>query len=132
MLEMVARNHVLVAGHGDEHVADLGRFHHRHHAEAVHHGFDRFRRVDFGHDNVRAHTARTAGHAPATPAITGYHYIQAGQQDVRRPDHAVERALAGAVAVVEQVLGERVVHGYDRVLQHAFLSHRAQADNACG
>ena len=25
-LEMVARDHVLVAGHGDEDVADLGRF----------------------------------------------------------------------------------------------------------
>jgi len=30
---------VLVAGDGDDHVRELGRFEHGHHAEAIHDGF---------------------------------------------------------------------------------------------
>src|SRR5262249_5219098 len=37
-----------------------------------------------------------------------------------------------AVAVVEEVLGQRVVHRDDGVLQHALIGHGAQADHAGG
>ena len=45
---------------------------------------------------------------------------------------SVDGRLAGAVAIVEQMLGERVVHGDDRILERAVLGHGAQADDAGG
>ena len=42
------------------------------------------------------------------------------------------RGLAGAIAIVEQVLGVGVVDGDDGITQHAFLGHGAQADDAGG
>ena len=132
LVEVVLGDDVLVARQGDEEVADDGGFVHGHHAEAVHHGFQRLGRIDLGDDDVGAHAARPAGDAAAAPAVAGDHDRHAGQQHVRRADHAVERALAGAVAVVEQVLGERVVDGDDGIAQHAFLRHGAQADDAGG
>ena len=53
-LHVLARDDVLVAGRRDEDVAHLGRLRHRHHLEAVHHGLERFHRVDLGDDHVRA------------------------------------------------------------------------------
>src|ERR1043166_2131510 len=43
VLEMITRDYVLVARDGDKNVPDLGRIHHRHDAEAIHHGFDGLR-----------------------------------------------------------------------------------------
>ncbi len=40
--------------------------------------------------------------------------------------------MSGAVAVVEQVLGVSIVDGNNGELQHAFLGHCAQADDAGG
>jgi len=37
---------------------------------------------------------------------------------------------AGAVAIVEEMLGERIVHGDDRILERAVLGHGAQANDA--
>ena len=51
---------------------------------------------------------------------------------IRRPDDAVDRGLARAVAVVEQVLALGVVDRDHRELQLALLLHRPQADDARG
>ena len=69
--EMLLGEHVLVAGHGAENVAKLGGFFHRHHAETVHHGFESFRRIDFGDDDFSAIATRTAGESPAAPSVAG-------------------------------------------------------------
>ena len=61
--------------------------------------------------------ARAHRDAAAAPAVAGDHDAQPGQQHVGGADDAVDRALPGAVAVVEQVLGLRVVDGHDRVLR---------------
>src|SRR5262249_11658244 len=60
-----------------------------------------------------------------------YHFA-AGQQHVGGADDAVEGALAGAVTVVEKVLGLGVVDGDDREAQHAVALHGAQAVDAGG
>ena len=122
----------LVSGHGDENVADLGGFRHGHHAEAIHHGFDGAHRVDFGDDHVGAQALGAHGHALAAPAVSRDHHFQAGEQQIGRANDAVDRGLARAVAIVEEMLGLRVVHGDHRILQRAILGHGAQADHAGG
>src|SRR5438132_1600951 len=57
---------------------------------------------------------------------------RASQQKVGRANDAVNRRLPGAVTIVEKVLGIGVVHGNDRIAQHAFFGHRPQADHASG
>jgi len=46
------------------------------------------------------------------------------------PDDAVDGALAGAVAVFEEVLGRRVVDRESPGIQDAVFLHRPQADDA--
>src|SRR3972149_1394824 len=64
--------------------------------------------------------------APA-PAVAADDYVLARPQDVGGACDAVYRALAGAVAVIEQVLGVRFVHRHDRVGQGAVPGPRPQA-----
>src|SRR2546430_6124876 len=61
------------------------------------------------------HPVRSHGEAAAAPAVAANHKNLTGQQDVRGPDDAVERALTGAIAVVEEVLGHGLVDRHDRV-----------------
>src|SRR5439155_19160509 len=101
-------------------------------AESVHHRFQRFGRIDLGDDDVGAHAAGPAGHAAAAPAVARHHYGHAGEQHVGGANDAVKSALPGAIAVVEQVLRECVVHRDDRVAQHPFLGHGAKPDDPRG
>ena len=82
-LEVLGADDVLVAGRGEEDVADLRGLGHRQHLEAVHHGLERPQRVDLGHDHVRAHAARARRDAAADPAVAGDDEALAGEQDVR-------------------------------------------------
>ena len=77
-----------------------------------------------------AHAPGPQRDALAAPAIAADDHLAAGQQRVGGPDDAVDRALAGAVAVVEEVLGLGVVDGDDRQLEDAVLLHRPQPDHA--
>ena len=76
----------------------------------------------------RARIAKPA----AAPAVARDHHGAPGQQHVGGAHDAVERGLPGAVAVVEHVLGVRVVDRDDRELEHALLRHRLEADDAGG
>ncbi len=131
-LEVLLAQHALVAGHGAEDVADLGSLFHAHHAEAVHHCLDRLGGIDFGDDDLSAQTASAAGQSAATPAVAGDDELRARQQEVGGAHDAVDGGLAGAVAVVEQMLGVGIVHRDDGIAQHALLRHSAQADDAGG
>src|ERR1700722_1475281 len=99
--KMFAREHAFVAGHGAENVAEFGRFGHRHDAEAVHHGFERFRRIDFGHDDFGSSAAGAGSQSAAAPSVTGDHEFRAGEQKVGGADNAVDGGLPGAVTVIE-------------------------------
>ncbi len=76
--------------------------------------------------------ARAARQSASAPAVAGDHELRARQQEVGGANDAVDGGLPGAVAVVEQVLGVGIVHRDDGILQHAFLRHGAQADDAGG
>src|SRR3989475_9414643 len=130
--EMLGANHALVAGHGDENVAFLHRFGHRHDAEAVHYCFNALHGIDFGDDDVRAQAFCTHGHAAAAPAVAGDDDFEAREQDVSGANHAVNRGLTRARTVVEERLGHRIIHRDDRILQRAVLGHGAQTDHAGG
>ena len=56
--------------------------------------------------------------------------MRPAMQAVGGADDAVERGLAGAVAVVEEVLGVGVVHRDDRVLERAVGGHGRETDDA--
>ena len=129
-LEVLAADHVLVARRRAEDVA-LGRgLGHRHDVEAVHRGLERAQRVDLGDDHASAHAAGAAREAAAAPAVAADDEDAAGQQHVRRADDAVERRLAGAVAVVEEMLRLRVVDGDHREREPALGLERTQPDDA--
>ena len=81
-------------------------------------------------DDVGAHAVRPRRDAAPDPAVATDDHGLAGEQDVRGAQDAVDRALTGAVAVVEQVLGERLVHGHHRVAQLAGVGHGAKPDDA--
>ena len=131
-LDVLAGDDRLVAGRRHEDVPDLGRALHRQHLEPVHRGLERPERIDLGDDHVRAHALRPHGDAAATPAVAGDDELPAGEEDVRRTDDPVDRRLAGPVAVVEEVLGLRVVHRDDREPERAVALERTEADHAGG
>src|SRR5712692_5012157 len=98
-LEMPAVQHVDVPGDRHEDVAFARSVVHLHDPETVHRRLERLDRVDLGHDDVGAVALRPRGEAAADPPVAGDHEGLACKQDVGRPDDAVERRLAGAVAV---------------------------------
>ena len=75
---------------------------------------------------------RPRGDAAAAPAVAGDDERAAREQDVGGADDPVDRRLARAVAVVEQVLRVRLVDGDDREAERAVALERAQADDAGG
>ncbi len=68
----------------------------------------------FGDDHVGAHALGAHGDALAAPAVAADDEVLARQQHVGGADNAVDRALPGAVAVVKEMLGLRVVDGNHR------------------
>ena len=113
-LEVLAPEDVDVAGRGDEQLAPGGRLAGGHHREAVHQRLERADRVDLDDRDVRAVAGHPGGDPLADPAVAGDDDLAPGDQDVGRAQDAVERALAGPVAVVEEVLGLGLVDRDDR------------------
>ena len=131
-VEVAAVDDVDAAGCRDDDVGDLRGFGHRHDSVAFHDGLERPSRVDLGHDDVRSHAACPHRQTAATPAEPSDHEAASCQQDVGRPDHAIDGALAGPVAIVEKVLGLRFVDRDDRIAEDALLGHALEADDAGG
>ena len=129
-LHVRAGDDVLVAGRRAEEVADRGRGLHREHLVAVHRRLERAHRIDLGDDDVRTHSAGSHRDAAARPAVAGDDEPLAGEEDVRRADDPVDRRLAGAVAVVEEVLRARLVDRDDREAELAVALERLQANDA--
>ncbi len=131
-LQVVAIDDVLVAGDGDDDIGVRNCLDQRHHLEAVHRRLDGAHRLDLGDDHLGAHAERSHRDAAAAPAVAADDEHLAGDQDVGGAQDAVEHALAGAVAIVEQVLGVGVVDRDHRIFEGAVGSHGAQPDDAGG
>ena len=127
---MLAPEDVDVAGRGDEQLAPGGRLAGGHDLVAVHQRLEGADRVDLDDRDVRAVAVHPRGDPLADPAVAGDDDLAAGDQDVGRPQDPVERALAGPVAVVEEVLGLRLVDRDDREAEGAVGGHRLQPDDA--
>ena len=131
-LEMLFPEDVDVAGEGAEDVADLGGLGHGQDFVAVHEGLQALQGIDLGDDDPGAHAPGPHGQTAAAPAVARHHEDVAGHQAVGGPQDAVQGALAGAVAVVEEILGHGVVDRDDGVFQHPVLGHGLEADDAGG
>src|SRR5690242_9047516 len=108
---MLAAEDRLIPGYGNKNIADFGRCGHRHHAESIHNGFERAYGIDFGDDDVRTQPLSAHGDAAAAPSVARDDEFQAGEEEVRCAQNSVNSGLTGAVAIVEKVLGERVIDG---------------------
>src|SRR5207245_9916010 len=73
-----------------------------------------------------AHARGAHAEPSAAPAVAENDEDAAGAQPIRGANDAVDGALAGTIAVVEHVLGERVVDADHRERQLALLLHGAQ------
>src|SRR5262245_20020625 len=96
--------HVPAASHRDKDISERRRLVDRHHAKTVHRRFERFDWIDLRDDDIRTHSSRTHRYALAAPAITGHYYSFSGKEDVGGADDPIERALAGAIPVIEEML----------------------------
>ena len=110
-------------------MADLGRFQHRHDPEAVHHSLQRFEWLDLGDNHIGPHPARPHCNALAAPPVAADDEVFARQQNIGGTDDAVDRALAGAVAVVKKMFGLGVVDSHHRKGQFAGCCHGPQPDH---
>ena len=129
----VLRRHRLhAAGERNEYIAHARGFVHAHNLVSVHSGFQGAGVIDFGNDDVRAHAARAQRYAASAPAIARHHDFFARPKYVGGAGDAVQRALPGAVAVVEEVLGVGVVDRDDRIAQSAGVGEASQANDAGG
>ena len=81
---------------------------------------------------VRPGAAGALGDPLAGGAVAEQHQRAAGQQQVGGAQDAVERRLAGAVAVVEGALGARLVHRDHRAGEPALRLEPAQAQQPGG
>jgi hypothetical protein len=97
-----------------EDVPDAGGLGDGHDLVAVHGGLDGPDRVHLGHHHDGAHSPRPGGETAAAPAVAADHHRASGEERRGGADDAVHRRLAGAVAVVEEVLRQRVVHRHHR------------------
>ena len=131
-LKMLLINHIHVARHGDEDVANFCRFAHFEHPEAIHHRFQCRQRVDLGDDHVGTHAARPVCQASPAPAIAGNDEDLTCQQDVGGPHDAINGRLSGAIAIVEEMLGLGIVHGDDREYSGLHRCHGTQTDHTRG
>jgi hypothetical protein len=128
--KMFIIDYVTITRDSDKDVAYRSRLGNRHNTKTVHHRFDCLDRIDFRDDHVCAHATRTERNAFSAPAVTNHDEVASGEQDVGRADDTVKRRLSGAVTVIEEVLGLRVVDGDGREGQHTRFLHRLETLNA--
>ena len=108
-LEVRPADDVLVSCRRAEDIAEGGSSVHRHDLEAVHRGLERAHGIDLRDEHVSAHASRALSDPTSDPAVAGDDEASAREQDVRRADDSVDGRLSRAVAVVEQVLRQRLI-----------------------
>ncbi len=128
--EVPLRDDARITGGGDEDVAEGCRLVHRHDVEPVHVRLERPPGVHFSHDDAGAEAPCLLRKPPAAVAVAGDDEPLARDEDVRGDHDRGERALPGAVDVVEEVLHRGVVDGHDRELERSIPFHGAEPVDA--
>ena len=128
--EVLLAEDVEVAGGGDEDLAPARGVGRGHDLVAVHERLDGADGIDLDDRDPGAHAIEADGDAAADPAVAGHDAAATREQDVGRAQDAVEGGLARAVAVVEQVLRQRLVDGHDGERERAVGRHGPEADDA--
>ena len=118
---VVEREHVHVAGRGDEDVGARRRVLHRRDLVAFHRRLQRADRIDLGHHDAAAGVAQRGGRALADVAEARDHRDLAGHHHVGAAADAVDQRFAAAIEVVELRLGDAVVDVDGREQQLALL-----------
>ena len=131
-LEVLAAEDAVGSGGGDEEVAEARRLEERHHPVAVGHGFERAHRVHFAHHHAGVQPGGAPRQALPAPAVARQHHGLPAEVEVGERQHRREDRLAGAVAVVEEVLAKSVVAGDDGIGEQALAFHVAQLGDAGG
>ncbi len=103
-----------------------------HDGEPVHERLERPDRIDLHDRDVGPVAVHPRRDALADPAVAGDDDLAAGDEDVGRAQDPVERALAGPVPVVEEVLGLGLVDGHDREAEGAVGGHGLEPDDPGG
>ena len=123
---------VLVAGGGDEDVADVDDVLDGGDLEAVHARLERADGVDLGDDDAGAwRPSRPAEPLPTSPKPATTHRL-AREHDVGRAHDAVGERVAAAVDVVELRLGDAVVDVDGREEELVLVGHLDEAVDAGG
>ena len=118
------------AGAGDHDVRVGQRVRERRDAVAVEVRLERRDRVDLDDGYLAADALGVAREPLADPAVADHAEALARAREVRQPQDRGDRRLAGAVAVVVQVLRPGVVRGHGRERQLPVGLERAQAQHA--
>ena len=84
------------------------------------------------YDYICTEAFRPHGESPAAPAVAAHDHGLAGEKKIGGLHNAVQRALAGAVAVVEHHLCLGVVDGNDGIKKRFVLGHGPQAHDTGG
>ena len=130
--KVASNDDIFHAGSGAENIAEFGRFVHRHDTVTFHDSTKGWERVDFGDDDVGAHTAGTHGHAASAVAEACDDEGFASEKNAGGSKNTVKGGLARPVDVVKIPLGHGVVDGNDGVAQVASGGHGSQSVHAGG
>ena len=129
---VIVGDHMVVAGGGDEDVAQRRGLFHGHHPVAFHGRLEGADGIDLGHPDGGTHATQGLGAAFAHVAVAQHHADLAGDHHVGGALDAVEERFAAAVEVVELGLGHRVVDVDGGEGQLAALFHLIKTVDAGG
>ena len=131
-LKMASDYDVAAARSGHKDVAKRRRIVHLHYSEAVHCCLESAEGIDLGNYDIRPKPFGAHGYAARTEAVACDNDSPSGNHVIGGIHDAVPYALAGAVAVIEQMLAVRIVNGQHGEWQGPVARPCAELMNACG
>ncbi len=96
----------------------------------VHRGLERAEGIHLCDDHLCPHTLGTHRDTLSTATVAQNNDGTPGNEHIRRTQDAIEGRLSRPVVVIHEVLRLIVVHRDHGALEHTFLLHREQANDA--
>ena len=116
LFKVLAIQNKFITSHRAKDVTLRSCFSHGHNPEAIHQCLKRGQRVNLGNNHIRTHASSPPRQTFAAPAVARHHKALASQQNISRTHNAIQRALPGAIAIVKQMFGQRIIHRNHREL----------------